>query len=192
MDHAVAKETKEDARVNAALAPSVDYTPIVKREKNQSIVSSALGFLNAVGVPNDIIMVVESHILEVHRAAKSSMDWSFGGAQFHSPTFHVFLNGLYNNADKDDVISTVDHVRKRIRYQLALSKKLLRMPNTCVPPIHTTALGTPDRWAAFKRTIMKICAELGKHGLDAVVLIAELDVNVAMNAPALFPRRTRQ
>eukprot|EP00965_Chrysotila_dentata_P159085 5255356-Pleurochrysis_carterae.AAC.1 len=67
------------------------------------------------------------------------MDWSSGGAQFHSPTLHAFLNGLYNNADKNDVISSVDHVHKRIRYQLALSEKLL-MANTCVPPIHTTAL----------------------------------------------------
>eukprot|EP00965_Chrysotila_dentata_P256892 6212709-Pleurochrysis_carterae.AAC.1 len=64
------------------------------------------------------------------------MDWSSGGAQFHSPTLHAFLNGLYNNADKDDVISTADRVHMRICYQLALSEKLL-MPNTCVPPIHT-------------------------------------------------------
>eukprot|EP00965_Chrysotila_dentata_P143361 4736845-Pleurochrysis_carterae.AAC.1 len=39
------------------------------------------------------------------------------------------------------------------------------MPNTCVPPIHTTALGNaPDWWAAFKRTIMEIRADVGKHG----------------------------
>eukprot|EP00965_Chrysotila_dentata_P131352 4342899-Pleurochrysis_carterae.AAC.1 len=58
------------------------------------------------------------------------------------------------------------------------------MPNTCVPPIHTTALGTPDWWAAFKRAIMEIRADvLGEHGLDSVMLIAKLDVNAAMNAP---------
>eukprot|EP00959_Pyramimonas_sp_CCMP1952_P046988 981039-Pyramimonas_sp.AAC.1 len=56
------------------------------------------------------------------------------------------------------------------------------MPNTCVPPIHTTALGTPDWWAAFKRTVMEIRADVGEHGLDTVMLIAELDVNAAMNA----------
>eukprot|EP00965_Chrysotila_dentata_P098880 3269956-Pleurochrysis_carterae.AAC.1 len=67
------------------------------------------------------------------------MDWSSGGARFHSPAFHAFLNGLYNNAVKDDVISTTDRVHKHVRYQLALSEKPL-MPNTCVPPIHTTAL----------------------------------------------------
>eukprot|EP00965_Chrysotila_dentata_P097833 3234701-Pleurochrysis_carterae.AAC.1 len=61
-----------------------------------------MDFLNAVGVHNDTIMVVEFYILEVHRAAKSSMDWSSGSARFHSPTLHAFLNGLYNNADKDD------------------------------------------------------------------------------------------
>eukprot|EP00965_Chrysotila_dentata_P260146 6213798-Pleurochrysis_carterae.AAC.2 len=71
------------------------------------------------------------------------MDWTSGGARFHSPTLHAFLNGLYHNADKDDVILSADHVHKRIRYPLAFSEKLL-MPNTCVPPIHTTALGTPD------------------------------------------------
>eukprot|EP00965_Chrysotila_dentata_P106361 3513231-Pleurochrysis_carterae.AAC.1 len=71
------------------------------------------------------------------------MDWTAAGAQFHSPTLHAFLNGLYHNADKDEVISTADHIHKRIRCQLAFSEKLL-MPNTCVPPIHTTALGTPD------------------------------------------------
>eukprot|EP00965_Chrysotila_dentata_P116597 3853930-Pleurochrysis_carterae.AAC.1 len=84
-------------------------------------------------------MVVESHILEVHRAAKASMDWSFGGAQLHSPTLHAFLNGLYNNADKDDVVWTADRVHTCVRYQLVFSEKLL-MPNTCVAPIHTTAL----------------------------------------------------
>eukprot|EP00965_Chrysotila_dentata_P125318 4143226-Pleurochrysis_carterae.AAC.1 len=67
------------------------------------------------------------------------MDWSSGGAQFHSPTIHVFLNGLYNTADNDDVIPTVDHVHKCIRYQLARSEEL-PMPKTCVPPIHTMAL----------------------------------------------------
>eukprot|EP00965_Chrysotila_dentata_P082608 2726373-Pleurochrysis_carterae.AAC.1 len=142
-----------------------------------------MDFLNAVGVHNDTIMVVESHNLEVHRAAKSSMDWSSGGAQFHSPTLHAFLDGLYNNANKDDVISAADHVHRCVRYQLALSEKLL-MPNTCVPPIHTTAPGTPDWWAAFKRTILEIRADVGEHGLDSVMLmIAELDVNAAMNAP---------
>eukprot|EP00965_Chrysotila_dentata_P259508 6213586-Pleurochrysis_carterae.AAC.1 len=69
------------------------------------------------------------------------------------------------------------------RYQLAFSEKLLNMPNTCVPPIHTTALGTPDWWAAFKRTIMEIALMWGsEHGLDTVMLIAELDANAAMNA----------
>eukprot|EP00965_Chrysotila_dentata_P103124 3404531-Pleurochrysis_carterae.AAC.9 len=87
-----------------------------------------MDFLNAVGVHNDTITVVESRILEVHRAAKSSMDWRAGDAQFHSQTLHAFLNGLYNNADKDDVIATADHIHKRIRYQLAFSEKLL-MPN---------------------------------------------------------------
>eukprot|EP00965_Chrysotila_dentata_P144837 4783993-Pleurochrysis_carterae.AAC.1 len=103
-----------------------------------------MDFLNADGVHNETIMVVEFHILEIRRAAKSSMDWSSdGGARFHSPTLHAFLNGLYNNADEDDVISTADRVHKHVCYQLALSEKLL-MPNTCVPPNHTsTALGTP-------------------------------------------------
>eukprot|EP00965_Chrysotila_dentata_P204338 6182269-Pleurochrysis_carterae.AAC.1 len=95
------------------------------------------------------------------------MDWTAGGAQFHSPTFYAFLSNLYHNADKDDMIATVDHIHKRlIRYQLAFSDKLL-MPNTCVPPIHTTALDTPDWWAAFKRTIMEIRADVGEHGLDS-------------------------
>eukprot|EP00965_Chrysotila_dentata_P018954 631900-Pleurochrysis_carterae.AAC.2 len=31
---------------------------------------------------------------------------------------------------------------------------------------------------------MKIRADVGEHGLDTVMLIAELDVNAAMNAPA--------
>eukprot|EP00965_Chrysotila_dentata_P053618 1778876-Pleurochrysis_carterae.AAC.1 len=44
-----------------------------------------MDFLNAVGVHNDTIMVVELRNLKVHRAAKSSMDWTAGGAQFHSP-----------------------------------------------------------------------------------------------------------
>eukprot|EP00965_Chrysotila_dentata_P139595 4615245-Pleurochrysis_carterae.AAC.1 len=48
------------------------------------------------------------------------------------------------------------------------------MPNTCVPPIYTTAPGTPDWWAAFKRTIKEICADVGEHGLDSVMQIAEL------------------
>eukprot|EP00965_Chrysotila_dentata_P053577 1777579-Pleurochrysis_carterae.AAC.1 len=56
------------------------------------------------------------------------------------------------------------------------------MPNTCVPPIHTTTLSTPDWWAAFKRTIMEICADMREHDLDTVMLIVELDVNAAMNA----------
>eukprot|EP00965_Chrysotila_dentata_P102053 3368720-Pleurochrysis_carterae.AAC.1 len=111
------------------------------------------------------------------------MDWSSGGARFHSPTLHAFLNCLYNNADKDDVISTADRVHMHIRYQLALSEKLM-MPNTCVPPIHTTALCTPDWWAALKRTKMEISADVGEHGLDSELLIAKLDVNAVMNAPA--------
>eukprot|EP00965_Chrysotila_dentata_P023939 793307-Pleurochrysis_carterae.AAC.2 len=128
-------------------------------------------------------MVVESRVLEVHRAAKSSMDWTSGGAQLHSPTLRAFLNGVYHNDDKDDVIPSADHVHKRIRFQLAFSEKLL-MPDICVPPIHTTALGsTPDWcWAAFKRTIVEIRADVGEHGLDKVMLIAELDGNTAMNA----------
>eukprot|EP00965_Chrysotila_dentata_P146807 4847311-Pleurochrysis_carterae.AAC.1 len=119
-------------RLTAKLREALDKQ-IAKREKN-------LDSLNAVGVHNNTIMVVESRVLEVQRVAKSSIDSSFGGAQFHSPTLHAFFYGLYNYAD--DVISTVDHVHKRIRYQLALSEKLL-MPNICVPPIHTTALDTP-------------------------------------------------
>eukprot|EP00965_Chrysotila_dentata_P050979 1690822-Pleurochrysis_carterae.AAC.3 len=95
---------------------------------HQSIVSYARDFLNAAGVHNDTIMVVESQVLKVHRAAKSSMDWTSGGAQFHSPMLHAFFNGLYHNADKDDVIRPADHVHKRIRYQLAFSEKFL-MPN---------------------------------------------------------------
>eukprot|EP00965_Chrysotila_dentata_P181951 6008173-Pleurochrysis_carterae.AAC.1 len=127
-------------------------------------------------------MVVESRILEVHRAAKSSMDWTAGGAQFHSPTLHAFLNGFYHNADKDDVIATADHFHNRIRYQLAFSEKLL-MANTCVPvAIQTTVLGTPDWSAAFKRTSIEIRDDVGEHGLETVMLIAELDVNTAMNA----------
>eukprot|EP00965_Chrysotila_dentata_P221446 6192390-Pleurochrysis_carterae.AAC.1 len=82
---------------------------------------------------------------------------------------------LYHSADKDDVIPPAGHVHKRFRYQLAFSYKFL-MANTCVPPIHTSAHGTPDWWAAFKRTIMEICADMGEHGLDTVILIAELDV----------------
>eukprot|EP00965_Chrysotila_dentata_P159070 5254821-Pleurochrysis_carterae.AAC.1 len=57
------------------------------------------------------------------------------------------------------------------------------MPNTRVPPIHTTALGTPDWWAAFKLTIMEIRADVAEHGLDSVMQIAELDVNAAMSSP---------
>eukprot|EP00965_Chrysotila_dentata_P206573 6183609-Pleurochrysis_carterae.AAC.1 len=53
------------------------------------------------------------------------MKWWSGGAQFHSPTLHAFINGLYVNTDKDHVISTADNVHKRVRYQLALSEKLL-------------------------------------------------------------------
>eukprot|EP00965_Chrysotila_dentata_P083704 2761766-Pleurochrysis_carterae.AAC.1 len=68
-----------------------------------------MDFLNAVGVHTDTIMVVELRNLEVNRAAKSSMDWTARGAQFHSLALHAFLNGLFHNADKDDVISTADH-----------------------------------------------------------------------------------
>eukprot|EP00965_Chrysotila_dentata_P061898 2050884-Pleurochrysis_carterae.AAC.1 len=57
------------------------------------------------------------------------------------------------------------------------------MPNTCVPPIHTTALDSPDWCAGFKRTIMDIRADVGEHDLDSVMLIAELDVNATMKAP---------
>eukprot|EP00965_Chrysotila_dentata_P029574 983202-Pleurochrysis_carterae.AAC.2 len=71
-----------------------------------------MDFFNDVGIHNDTIMVAEFRILEVHIAAKSPMDWSSGGAQFHLPTLHAFLNGLYNNADEDDVISTADRVHK--------------------------------------------------------------------------------
>eukprot|EP00965_Chrysotila_dentata_P032876 1096248-Pleurochrysis_carterae.AAC.1 len=74
-------------------------------------------------------MVVESRILEIHRAAKTSMDWSSGGAQFHSPTLQAFLNGLYHNVDKDQVFPMDDYTHKRVRYQLALSEKLM-MPHT--------------------------------------------------------------
>eukprot|EP00965_Chrysotila_dentata_P140639 4650103-Pleurochrysis_carterae.AAC.1 len=102
------------------------------------------------------------------------MDWSSECARFHSPTLHAFFHGLYNNADRDDVISKADRVHERVRYQLALSEKLL-MPNTCVPLIAFTALGTPDWWAAFKRTIIESRADVGEHGLDSVMLIAELD-----------------
>eukprot|EP00965_Chrysotila_dentata_P059765 1982412-Pleurochrysis_carterae.AAC.1 len=58
-----------------------------------------------------------------------------------------------------------DYTHKRIRYQLALFETLM-MPHTCAPPIHTTALGTTDWWAAFKRTIMEIRADVTEHGLD--------------------------
>eukprot|EP00965_Chrysotila_dentata_P020957 694312-Pleurochrysis_carterae.AAC.1 len=88
-------------RVTAKLREALDKQ-VAKREKNQSINSYAMDFLNAVGVHNDTSMAVESRILELHRAAKQSMDWTAGGAQFHSPTLHAFLNGLYHNADKDD------------------------------------------------------------------------------------------
>eukprot|EP00965_Chrysotila_dentata_P140892 4657758-Pleurochrysis_carterae.AAC.1 len=67
------------------------------------------------------------------------MDWSSGGAQFHSPTLHAFLNGLYHDVDKNDVFPMDGYTHKRIRYQLAFSEKLM-MPHTCTPPIHTTAL----------------------------------------------------
>eukprot|EP00965_Chrysotila_dentata_P209645 6185411-Pleurochrysis_carterae.AAC.11 len=119
-----------------------------------------MDFLNTAGVRNDTIMVVELRIREVHRAAKSSMDWTSRGAQFHSQTLGAFLNGLYDNADKDNVIPPADSVHKRIRYQLVFSEMFL-MPNTCVPPIHITAPGTPDWWVAFKRTIMEIGADVG-------------------------------
>eukprot|EP00965_Chrysotila_dentata_P135145 4468942-Pleurochrysis_carterae.AAC.1 len=79
-------------RVTAKLRETLDKQ-VAKREKNQSIVSYAIDFLNAVGVHSDTIMVVESRILDFHRAAKSSMDWTAGGAQFHSPKLHAFLNG---------------------------------------------------------------------------------------------------
>eukprot|EP00965_Chrysotila_dentata_P221807 6192597-Pleurochrysis_carterae.AAC.1 len=91
-------------RVTAELRDEALDKQVAKREKKQSIVSYAMEFLNTVGVHNDTIMVVESRILEVHRAAKQSMDWTAGGAQFHSPKLLAFLNGLYHNADKDDVI----------------------------------------------------------------------------------------
>eukprot|EP00965_Chrysotila_dentata_P123873 4094227-Pleurochrysis_carterae.AAC.4 len=84
-------------RVTAKLRKALDKQ-VAKREKIQSIINYAMDFLNAVGVHNDTIIVVESHILEVHRVAKSSMDWSSGSAQSHSPTLHAFLNGLQNNA----------------------------------------------------------------------------------------------
>eukprot|EP00965_Chrysotila_dentata_P025562 849950-Pleurochrysis_carterae.AAC.2 len=73
-----------------------------------------------------------------------------------------------------------DHIHKRIRYQLACYSERLLMPHTCAPPIHTTALSTIDLWATFKRTIMEVRAGVGEHGLDTVMLIAELDVNAAM------------
>eukprot|EP00965_Chrysotila_dentata_P198566 6178877-Pleurochrysis_carterae.AAC.1 len=96
------------------------------------------------------------------------MDWTSGGAQFHSPTLHAFLiNGLHHNADEGDVISTAYYIHKRICHQLAFSENLL-MPNTCVPPIQTTALGTPD------------C-------LDTVKLIAEPDVKHCCNERDPFP-----
>eukprot|EP00965_Chrysotila_dentata_P006287 204966-Pleurochrysis_carterae.AAC.1 len=66
-------------RMTAKLRETLDKQ-IAKREKNQSIISYALDFLNAVSVHNDTIMVVESRILEIHRTAKTSMDWSSGGA----------------------------------------------------------------------------------------------------------------
>eukprot|EP00965_Chrysotila_dentata_P020313 673080-Pleurochrysis_carterae.AAC.1 len=59
-----------------AQSQQIDYPPVTdmlrealdkqvsKREKNQSIVSYAMDFLNAVDVHNDTIMVVESRILE--------------------------------------------------------------------------------------------------------------------------------
>eukprot|EP00965_Chrysotila_dentata_P025229 837767-Pleurochrysis_carterae.AAC.1 len=68
------------------------------------------------------------------------MDWTSEVVQISSPTLHhAFFNGMYQNTDKDEVITTADHIHKRIRYQLAFSEKLL-MPNTFVPPIHITAL----------------------------------------------------
>eukprot|EP00965_Chrysotila_dentata_P178163 5884468-Pleurochrysis_carterae.AAC.12 len=80
-------------RVTAKLREALDKQ-IAKREKHLSIVSYAMDFLNAVGVYNDTNMVVESRILQVHRAAKQSMDWTSGGAHFHSPTLRTYLNGL--------------------------------------------------------------------------------------------------
>eukprot|EP00965_Chrysotila_dentata_P024858 824290-Pleurochrysis_carterae.AAC.1 len=50
-------------RVTAKLREALDKQ-VAKREKNQSIVSYAIDFLNAVGVHNDTIMVVKSRILE--------------------------------------------------------------------------------------------------------------------------------
>eukprot|EP00965_Chrysotila_dentata_P103248 3408345-Pleurochrysis_carterae.AAC.1 len=66
-------------RVTAKVREALDKQ-VAKREKNQCIVSYAMDFLYAVGVHNDTIMVVKSRILEVHRAAKSSVDWTAGGA----------------------------------------------------------------------------------------------------------------
>eukprot|EP00965_Chrysotila_dentata_P156357 5165352-Pleurochrysis_carterae.AAC.1 len=103
-----------------------------------------MDFLDAAGVHNDTIMLVELRILEIHLAAKSFIDWTSEGAQFRSPTLYN-PNSLYHNADKDDVVPTADHVHKRICFQLTFSEKLL-MPNACVSPIHTTVLGTPDWW----------------------------------------------
>eukprot|EP00965_Chrysotila_dentata_P226279 6195304-Pleurochrysis_carterae.AAC.2 len=115
----VQQQRIEYPRVTAIKLREALDKQIAKHVENQSIVSYALDFLNAVGVHNNTIMAVESRVLEVHHVAKSSMDWLSGGAQFHSPTLHAFLNGLYNNAEKDDVMSTADHVHKRVRYQLA-------------------------------------------------------------------------
>eukprot|EP00965_Chrysotila_dentata_P178769 5903362-Pleurochrysis_carterae.AAC.2 len=80
-------------RGTAKLRETLDKQ-IAKRGKHQSIVSNAMDFLNAAGVHNDTIMVVDSRVLEVHRAAKSSMDWTSEGAQFHSPTLHAVLDRL--------------------------------------------------------------------------------------------------
>eukprot|EP00965_Chrysotila_dentata_P240227 6203595-Pleurochrysis_carterae.AAC.1 len=106
-------------RVTAKVREALEKQ-VAKSEKHQSIVSYAMDFLNAVGVlHNDTIMVVELRILEVHHAAKQSMDWTSEVAQTHSPTLHAFLHGLYQNADKDEVITTADHIHKRIRNQHA-------------------------------------------------------------------------
>eukprot|EP00965_Chrysotila_dentata_P056449 1873278-Pleurochrysis_carterae.AAC.1 len=50
-------------RLTAKLRETLDEQ-IAKREKDQSIVSYAMSFLNAVGIHNDTIMVVEFRILE--------------------------------------------------------------------------------------------------------------------------------
>eukprot|EP00965_Chrysotila_dentata_P138713 4588223-Pleurochrysis_carterae.AAC.4 len=54
---------------------------VAKRKTDQSTISYAIDFLNAVGVHNDTVIVVEVRFLEVHCAAKMSMDWTSGSAQ---------------------------------------------------------------------------------------------------------------